>query len=276
MNDWFESERFWSDFEGVLFPESRWRKAAAEIDAILALTARSGGDVLDLCCGPGRHSLELARRGFRVTGVDRCRRYLDAAREREHAATPDAAARPGGDAPTGEDVTAVPPPVEWVLADMRRFRRDAKFDLALNLFTSFGYFDDPADDLLVARNLAASLRPGGHAVLDMHGKEVIARTFRPRDWTWVDEEPGAFMLEERWIDPAFTRIRSHWMLVRPGAGQGGHATIARGEFTVRLYAATELEALLLEAGFARVTAYGNLAGVPYDTAATRLVVVAER
>lgn len=95
--------------------------------------------MLDLCCGPGRHVLEFARRGFRVTGVDRTQRYLEAAR---------ATALSEGLA------------VELVQADMRDFSRPPTFDLALNLFSSFGYFAEAADDLQVLKNLNASLAPG--------------------------------------------------------------------------------------------------------------------
>src|SRR5206468_5375646 len=113
--------------------------------------------VLDLCCGPGRHSLEFARHGFQVTGVDRTARYLDAARA----------------AATGEGLT-----VEFVQGDMPHFQRPAAFDVALNLFTSFGYFEDEAEDLCVLRHLHTSLKPGGQVLLEMAGKEPLARDFQ--------------------------------------------------------------------------------------------------
>jgi hypothetical protein len=69
--------------------------------------------------------------------------------------------------------------VEWVQADMREFRRPAAYDLALSLFTSFGFFAAPEDDLLVLRNVRHSLRPGGVLVMDLMGKENLARVFQP-------------------------------------------------------------------------------------------------
>jgi trans-aconitate methyltransferase len=69
--------------------------------------------------------------------------------------------------------------LELVQADMREFRRPAAYDLAVSLFTSFGYFDALEDDLRVLRNLRASLTPSGVLVMDMVGKEWLARHFQP-------------------------------------------------------------------------------------------------
>ncbi|NIV31492.1 MAG: methyltransferase domain-containing protein, partial [Anaerolineae bacterium] len=109
-----------------------------------------------------------------MTGVDRTAAYLQKAR--------DAA---------GVEGLAV----EWIEADAREFLRPAAFDLAINMYTSFGYFEDPAEDRRVAENLCTSLSPGGNLVMDLMGKERLARIFSPRSW---DELPdGSLFLQER-------------------------------------------------------------------------------
>jgi SAM-dependent methyltransferase len=247
MSEWFERDEFWADFAPVLFGPSRWENTAAAVDKVLTLLELSPGErVLDLCCGPGRHSLELARRGYRPTGVDRTARYLDEARRRAVSAGLE---------------------VEWVQEDMRRFVRPEAFGAAINLFTSFGYFDDPEDDRRVARNLCASLRPGGKAILDVHGKETLARNFRERDWSRVDGNESLILLEERSLALDWSRLNFTWTLVGP-QGQRSES------LSLRLYSGTELAALLREAGFATVTLFGGLDGRPYDHRAERLVVVA--
>jgi SAM-dependent methyltransferase len=161
MGEWFENEALWKDFYPFLFAEERLRLGADEAAQALALagiTAAAGKAALDLCCGPGRHAVPLAQRGIRVTGVDRAALLLDRARTRASLAAVD---------------------VEWVQADMREFRRPAAYDLALSLFTSFGFFAAPEDDLLVLRNVRQSLRPGGVLVMDLMGKENLARVFQP-------------------------------------------------------------------------------------------------
>jgi SAM-dependent methyltransferase len=246
---WFEDESFWAGFHDVLFGPGRWERAAASADGILNLAPTpEGARVLDLCCGPGRFVLEFARRGYRVTGVDRTAAYIEEARGRAAA----------------EQLE-----IEFVVEDMRRFRREGEFDLALNLFTSFGYFDDPADDLLVARNLCACLKPGGRLVMDLVGKEVLARTFRPQDASWVDPERKVLLLEERVLLDGWDRIETTWTVFR----EEGRLTRT---FGLRLYSGRELTDLLRDAGFAGVGLYGGIDGSPYDHRAGRLVAIASK
>ncbi len=155
---------------------------------------------------------------------------------------------------------------EFIQADMREFRRPESFDAVINLFTSFGYFADPADDRRVVENFFASLKPGGKLVIDMVGKEVLARVFRPRIW---EEREGALFLEERRIIDGWSRIETRWIIVRDDAWE---------EFTLslRLYSGTEITALLRDVGFSDVRLYGGLDGTPYDHEAKRLVAVATK
>jgi SAM-dependent methyltransferase len=243
---WHDDDAFWETFEPYMFAPARFEAAPAEVDsAIERLGIEPPASILDLACGPGRHGLELARRGFRVTGVDRTTRYLDRARQ----------------AATAEGLE-----LELVQADMREFRRPGGFDAAVNLFTAFGYFEDPADDRRVVENLFASLRPGAPLLMEMMGKEILARIFRPRDWTAVD---GGFMLEERKLAQAWGWIDNRWILIRDGEVK---------EFAVshRLYSAAELSGLVGSVGFVDLEVYGNLAGRPYDHQAERLVVFARK
>ncbi|MCC6445897.1 MAG: class I SAM-dependent methyltransferase [Armatimonadetes bacterium] len=79
---WHEQDDFWQTFYPTMFAEGHWQTATGDIDNFLALTGAEPGTVaMDLACGPGRHALEMARRGFRVTGVDRTASYLENARQ---------------------------------------------------------------------------------------------------------------------------------------------------------------------------------------------------
>jgi SAM-dependent methyltransferase len=244
LTHWYEDDSFWEHVAPIMFGETCWKSTAPQITQLTALLGlHPPAAVLDLCCGMGRHSLELARRGFTVTGVDRTAAYLDRARKLAQK----------------EKL-----PVEFIRDDMRRFVQPDRYDLVLNLFTSFGYFENPAEDRRVLVNMAQSLKPGGRLVLEMTGKEIVARTFRERDWR---EEAGVMWLEERKVSQDWSWVDSRWILLR-GA--------QREEFRVshRLYSAVELTALLRDCGFPRIEIHGNLAGAPYDHTAERLVVVA--
>jgi SAM-dependent methyltransferase len=245
MSVWHELDDFWETVP--LFDQKRLELAPQEVDAVISMLGiQAGAAVLDLCCGVGRHSLELARRGYHVTGVDRTAAYLQLARER---------------------AAAEKLKVEWIQADMRNFTRPGAFDAAINLFTSFGYFEDPAQDRQVVDNLFQSLRPGGGLVIDLMGKEPLARVFQPRDWRELPD--GTLFLEERIVKPDWTWIENRWILVKDG--QRKEVTLG-----LRLYDGAGLRALLLDAGFESVALFGSLGGVPYDTNARRLVAVARK
>ncbi len=244
MPEWYEDEQFWEDTESVIFTEERCKQASGEVDHVLGLVKlQAGAAMLDLGCGIGRHSLEFAKRGYQVTGVDRTARYLDRARK------------------SGREQGFE---IEWIQDDMRRFRRDNSFDLVVSLLTSFGYFDDRADDGRILENVAASLKPGGRFVIDLMGKEVLARIFQQRDW---HEQPdGTLVLEERELKDHWSRLDLRWIIMRAEQRR-------EQRFTLRLYAAGELMDLLAAAGLSEITAYGSLVGKPYDNTAERLVIV---
>jgi SAM-dependent methyltransferase len=247
MSEWFEDESLWREIYPVLFPEERVRVGEEEVSKALKLAGlpeATDAAALDLCCGPGRHTLPLARRGLRVTAVDRTRFLLDRARER---------ARLAGLS------------VEFVEADMREFRRPTAFDLALSLFTSFGYFAAREEDLQVLRNVRASLRPRGVLVMDMAGKEWLARHFEPTRSRTLED--GSLFIDRCRVVDDWTRVENEWTLIRDGRAR---------TFRLRLsvYSGQELKDRLLLAGFAQVDLHGNLDGAPYDREATRLVAVA--
>lgn len=243
---WHEQDGFWDAFEPVIFDRQRRALAPGEIERLIALLdLRPDQAICDLCSGVGRHSLELARRGFTVTGVDRTERYLQQARE---------TAKSEGLA------------IEFVHEDMRRFCREEAFDVVLNLFTSFGYFEAQRDDRQAIENAHRSLKTGGRLVLDLMGKEIIARIFGPRDWHPVE---GGVMLEERRICDGWTRIENRWILIKDGQSR-------EWTFSHRLYSAAELCRLLEDCRFSQTEVYGDLDGSPYDEKAQRMVVVAQK
>ena len=245
-NEWFADESIWKDLYPFTFPESAFAVAEEQVEKILRLTGARGGQVLDLCCGPGRHVVALTKRGFAVTAVDRTRFLLEHARAR---------------------VAQANLSVEFVLEDMRRFRRPATFDLIINFFTSFGYFDDQADDFRVLELVRKNLRPGGVFVLEMVSKERLARLFQATTSTELPN--GDLLFERHEIVDDWTRVRNRWTLIRAG-------TTRTFDFTHRIYSGQEMKDLLTKAGLADVRLYGDLDGGSYDLETQRLVAVARR
>lgn len=149
---------------------------------------------------------------------------------------------------------------------MRHFKRPEAFDFALNFFSSFGYFEDPDDDLQVLRNLRESLKPQGKLLMALLGKEILSRSFQERTWHRHSEAPQ-YLLEERSVRNGWGWIENRWTLIRGG----DHKVFP---FGIRLYSGAELARALREAGFSQVQLYDSLEGTPYDNHAERLVAVA--
>ena len=246
VKPWHEDDSFWDTWGALIFSEQRIKDAAGDVDKIIhLLNIARGAHVLDLGCGIGRHSLELARRGFKVASVDRTLSYLNRARKQAETEKLD---------------------IEFVHNDMRSFRQPESFDAVISMFTTFGYFEDIHDDRRVVENVFASLKPGGKYIIDTHGKETLARIFTENNW---HEENGVLILEERKVTRNWSWMENRWIII-----DGSKRT----EFKVthRLYSATELMALLASCGFAQVDAHGDLEGNPYDRTAKRLIVVARK
>jgi SAM-dependent methyltransferase len=243
---WHGDPSFWETLEGLMFPPEKLEAADEELDALCALAGvEAPCRVLDVPCGVGRYAVELADRGFDVTGVDATAAYLDTARQRADEAGVDA---------------------EFVEADMREFVRPDTFDLVVNAFTSFGYFEDRDDDRRTARNFYESLRPGGRLVMSLTSKEVLAGKFRERTWS---ERDGTYLLEEHEVRDDWSWIENRWVVVDDG-------DVREFEVSHRLYSARELSELLRDVGFDEVEVYGDREGAEYDQNAEHLVVVARK
>jgi SAM-dependent methyltransferase len=243
QKSWHDQDQFWGLFEPFLFNEQRQSNAKIEVDNLIKLLDINEGDrVLDLCCGTGRHSLELARRGYAVVGVDRTADYIAKARQMAK----------------GEGLGG-----EFVLGDMRKFCRPESFDVIINMFGSFGYFEDEADDRRVVANMNASLGPGGRFLIETAGKEIVAKNFQAKDWY---EDNDTLVLMERQPTHDWRRIHNRWIVIQEGQ---------RYEYSVsvRSFSAAELSSHFYECGFSTVQVYGDLEGIEYNHEAKRLIVV---
>jgi SAM-dependent methyltransferase len=204
-----------------------------------------GGDLLDVPCGFGRHAIPLADAGFRVVGVDRSQALLNEARRR--------AGNSRRPKLTRADYRNLPFP-------------DGSFDAAVNLFSSLGYLGDEEDTKALAE-IGRVLRPGGRLVIEIMHRDLLVRDFSEQDWRALGG--GRLLLEQRTFDPAAGVAQTTQTLVETGGERESRT------FSLRVYAATELVAMLIAAGFAEAKCYGDLDGGAFATG-TRLVVVARR
>ena len=135
------------------------------------------------------------------------------------------------------------------------------------MFTSFGYFDDKAEDLTVLRNILKSLRPGGALVMDVVGKERVARTFQPANSR--KQPDGSVVIDRREVLDDWTRVRMEWTIIK-----GDTVRVFTIDHTV--YSGQELKDRFAAAGFQDVRLYGSMDGAPYGREADRLIAVARK
>lgn len=258
--NWFADNKFWEHMQSAMFRRERMDAAPDEATRIVQMLGLAGripgphgseGDfVLDMPCGVGRHAVEIAKMHLNVTGVDRYQPYLIEAEKAARA----------------QNVQ-----LELVQDDMRNFVREAYFDAAFSMYTSFGYFETQADEMRTLGNYFRSLKPHGQLLMEMMSKESIAMRFRPRDWFHVDaEDPNAgIVLEEREIIDHWRRVRTRWIYFQNGKRFDRTSAI-------RLFSAGELIMMLEQTGFVDCEAFGTLDCTPYDTTAKRLIVKARK
>lgn len=199
----------------------------ADIDLVLQTAGLETNDqILDLCCGQGRHVLELARRGFRqVTGVDRSRYLIRLARGRARKEGLQAALREG---------------------DARTVRlRPSTFHCVMIMGNSFGYFDREEDDAAVLETAKKALVSRGTLVMDVADGEWMREHFERRSWEWVDE--NHFVCRERSLAQDGRRLISREVVVHAERG-----VLADQFYSERLYTRRELQTLLESVGFSQI------------------------
>ena len=202
-----------------------------EVDFIMSAAAiQPHSAILDLCCGQGRHCLELARRGFKnVQGVDRSRYLIRLAKKRAQ----------------NEGLA-----VSFKEGDARNPRLpESTFDCVAIMGNSFGYFSNKKDDEKVLTMVGRMLRPSGQIVLDITDGAYMAEHFDRRSWEWIDEHH--FVCRERSISKEGDRLISREVIVHDESG-----VIADQFYAERLYTKDGIAKLLEKCGFRNVRHHG--------------------
>jgi SAM-dependent methyltransferase len=242
--DFFRSD--YLNVYGHMFTEERAEKESAFVARTLEL--KPGASVLDLCCGQGRHSVQLAKRGFKVTGLDLNAEYLDLATK------------------SAEEAKVK---IETVAGDMREIPFENKFDAIVNMYSSFGYLESEAEDLKVLESAAKALKAGGRLLLDMLNREWAIDNYIQNDWhTGAD---GTLYVERRDLDLATSRMHVHFIVVDPeGARRESIGHI------IRLYTLTEMTRLLERVGMHVTSVSGGFEGEDYGIGTRRMIIVAQK
>ena len=178
--------------------EERLARAPVEVDTLLKYLDKQGFQprrILDLNCGIGRHSVELGKRGIKVLGTDLSPRYIKIAEQRVQE----------------EKMTDR---VRFRVADMRKITSvlsgEESFDGVINLWTSFGFYDDKTNDNIL-RQCHKLVRTGGFFALDIINRDWLVRNFQERGFARIKDR---IVLEEREFNPKDSRMYNIWTYLR--------------------------------------------------------------
>jgi SAM-dependent methyltransferase len=242
--DFFRSD--YLNVYGHTFTEKRAQKEVGFVATTLDL--KPGASVLDLCCGQGRHAVNLAKRGLKVTGLDLNSEYLELA---QHAAG------------------ASNVQLETVAADMREIPFENKFDAIVNMYSSFGYLESEAEDLKVLESAAKALKHGGRLLLDMLNREWAVANYIQNDWH--SGANGTLYVERRDLDLASSRMHVHFIVIDPNGNR--HESIGH---LIRLYTLTEMTRLLARVGLTVNAVFGGFEGETYSIDTRRMIIIARK
>jgi len=204
-----------------------------EVDLFSEILRLSPEDkILDLCCGQGRHSLELARRGFQnVEGLDRSHYLIQKTKAQAKKERLNVKFREG-------DARKLPYPPD-------------AFDVVMILGNSFGYFETIQDDMRVLKEVLRVLKPWGRLLIDVADGEYLRESFQPRSWEWIDKKH--FVCRERSLSLDKQRIISREVVTHVEKG-----VIADQFYAERIYTQDSLSELLKTMGFSNITIHGTI------------------
>ncbi len=220
-----------------------------EVDTLLEILQPTPDlNILDLCCGQGRHTLEFHRRGYtQVEGLDRSRYLIQKAKKQARS----------------EDLSA-----RFREGDARKTPyKDDTFHVVMILGNSFGYFETVQDDLLVLQDVFRILKPEGTLLLDLADGEFLKHHYEPRSWEWADKK--LFVCRERELSSDGRRLITREIINHTDKG-----VIADQFYAERLYSRESITRLLQDAGFSGIE---HLEGfVPASTRNQDLGMMAQR
>ncbi|MBI4655119.1 MAG: class I SAM-dependent methyltransferase [Elusimicrobia bacterium] len=224
------------------------KRAGDEVDFVVkTLNLKKGSEILDLCCGPGRHSILLAKRGFSVAGLDFSNDYISEAKKKARKARLK---------------------INFIKGDMRNFRFKNKFDAVINMFTSFGYFKKFSDDIKVLKEVCKSLKPRGLFLIDTLNGDWLRKNFRSRRWQKLLN--GVYQLEETELAKDKKSAINRWIRIKPDG------KIQERIFYLRLYDKKLMSSVLKKAGLTPLKFWGNFKGQKLSGKSNRLIALARK
>lgn len=217
----------WLDRSHLKPKEDTRTEVSQKINFILNIIKPQLEDkILELCCSLGDHSVEIAKRGFYIEGIDKSKYLLDKARRRARESEVN---------------------IKFKLGDARKLPyEEDTFNEVLILGNNFGYFPGIQDDFNVVKEALRVLKPSGRIVIEINDGEKLRAEYQKRSWNWISERE--FKTIERQLSKDGTRV-----ITRELVNHGEHGTISDIFYAERLYSKEKIKNLLEATGFSNCT-----------------------
>lgn len=238
--DWFNSEEYLRVYK---------HRDSVEAEELVSLIQKNinlskGSSVLDMACGAGRHSIAFARKGFNVTAVDLSERLISEAKKNSNL----------------EKVK-----INFIQSDIRDLNLNLRFDLAVNLFTSFGYFETDEENFDVIQKAYELINPTGYFVLDYLNKSYLEKNLVPLSKM---KQNGTTIVQNRTIQE--NRVKKKITIEKDGI-------ISDFYESVRLYSVPELKDILKSMGFQTKKLFGDFSGSEFEkSTSTRTIIISQK
>jgi len=224
------------------------RKTKKEVDFILkTLKIPKNALTLDLACGLGRHSIELAKRGYNVVGIDLEKEYIKSCKERAR---------------------NLSLKVKFIQSDMRNLNFRNKFDFIINIFTSFGYFKTDKENLDVLRRISRALKKNGKFLIDTVNRDYIVKHFKKKGLTKLKY---GYIREERDFDFSTSVVNARWTFFSKNRRK-----ISEKKTSCRVYSYHELKSMFENIGLKVIKSFGNFKGEKISFNTKRLILIGQK
>ncbi|WP_371370976.1 cyclopropane-fatty-acyl-phospholipid synthase family protein [Sporomusa aerivorans] len=209
------------------------------------LNLKPGQSILDLYCGYGRHAIELAKQGLKVTGVDATQDFLDIAVQKAQEA----------------NVT-----ITFEQKDMRELDYDRQFSAIINMFAAFGYFTDE-ENAGIVKLVAKALQPKGLFLIDLLNRDWMVRNNLNRYWR---HPSGEYVLSYKiQLENGIATMKRQ--LINQITGSK-----VQYEFVLRAYSLPEMKDIFTSSGLSIVETFGGFDGRPYSSDTPRMIILAKK
>lgn len=257
--EWWKTvfdERYLKTYVDLITPDRTGKEVSLMLER---LQLQKGARILDLACGYGRHAIELAKRGCRVTGVDFSKHFIELAKKEAKK----------------QNVH-----VSFIRDDMRRIAFRNRFDAVINIFTSFGYFEDENDHALVLRNISRALKPEGKFLMDL--SNALGWLLILNNKGSIDNKSGflTMLTKERLSNGLSVKTKHEFnpetmrsLMTRTWKEKGRNKSYTTN---LRVFFLPELKKMMQENGLTVKNVWGNLDGSPFRMDSPRLVVLAKK